>query len=60
MKKSILNLGTILNKTQQLQVHGGDDELICNNSQGDWVCFSYGCVCIFDGPLPDYREDRKE
>lgn len=41
MKKSIINLGTILNKNQQKEIHGNGPTLIkfkCLVNSGDRIC----------------------
>ena len=37
MKKSILNLGKVLTKTEQKEVSGGNNALKCESSGGTWV-----------------------
>ena len=53
MKKSILNLGTALNRKQQQQINGGGNQLDCEMDGGTWVCIGTqgnplgACGCVY-------------
>jgi len=48
MKKSILNLGKALNKTEQKQINGGVNPTGC--APGSPIYFQSGTCCVFPSP----------
>ena len=52
MKKSILNLGKVLNKTDQKQINGGKPI----NCYSNPICPPYGC-CIIYGNVCEVIDD---
>jgi hypothetical protein len=65
MKKSILQLGTVLERNQQRQIHGGSyNQIDCEMDGGRWVCIgspgnplgACGCVFDHDGEPPNNKK----
>ena len=55
MKKSILNIGTALTRSEQKTILGGSDwetQIDCEMGGGNWVCVGVGstgaCGCVRD------------
>ncbi|TCI94218.1 hypothetical protein [Tenacibaculum sp. M341] len=49
MKKSILNLGKLLNKTEQKNINGGGNAFCNDNGDCDSGYFCDNYICVSDG-----------